>query len=203
MLDAVVRRFIDRPLLCIGGAAAKRGLTANAVTAAGFGVGAAACVLLAYQAYKPALFAMLLSRALDGIDGAIARRTKPTDLGGFLDIVADFIFYAGFVYAFAVGRPEHALPAAFLIFSFLGTGSSFLAFAVVAEKRGLSTAQRGVKSFYYLGGLTEGTETILLFVLICLFPEHFPSLAYVFGLLCWLTTVGRVATGFRVFAQPG
>ena len=67
-----------------------------------------------------------------------------TDLGGFLDIVLDFIVYAGMVFAFAVADPgANALAAAFLLFAFMGTGSSFLAFAMMAAKRRLSTDLRG------------------------------------------------------------
>ncbi|MCB1835193.1 MAG: CDP-alcohol phosphatidyltransferase family protein, partial [Geminicoccaceae bacterium] len=75
-----------------------------------------------------------------------------TDLGGFLDITLDFIFYSGFVFAFAVHDPQaNGLAAAFLVFSFIGTGSSFLAFAIMAARRGLATERRGKKSLYYLG----------------------------------------------------
>ena len=98
--------------------------------------------------------------------------SRLTDLGGFLDIVLDFIVYAGLVFAFAVADPErNALAAAFLLFAFMGTGSSFLAFAIMAAKRGISSELRGRKSLYYLGGLTEGTETILFLVLACLLPS--------------------------------
>ena len=121
-----------------------------------------------------------------------------TDLGGFLDIVLDFIFYSGIVFGFALADPaRNALPAAFLIMAFVGTGSSFLAYAVMAAKQRLATSERGPKSLYYLGGLTEGTETIFVFVLFCLFPDSFPLLAVGFGALCWLTTASRVATAWR------
>jgi hypothetical protein len=100
---------------------------------------------------------------------------------------------------FAVGRPDDALPAAFLVFSFVGTGSSFLAFAAVAAKRGLTTEARGRKAIYYLGGLTEATETLALFVLICLFPEWFSICAWVFGGLCWLTTATRIWAAVEAF----
>src|SRR3546814_2984813 len=122
------------------------------------------------------------------LDGAVARHAGPSDLGGYLDIVLDFLFYSGVVFFFAVGRPDDALPAAFLIFSFVGTGASFLAFAALTAKRGITTAARGTKSIYYLGGLTEGTETIMLFGAICLFPDSFAWLAWIFGALCWLPT---------------
>src|SRR5262245_40879495 len=141
---------------------------------------------------------------MDGLDGAVARRRGPTDLGGYLDIVLDFFFYAGVPFFFAVGRPEEALPAAFLAFSFVGTGGSFLAFAAIAAKRGLISQVRGRKSIYYLGGLTEGTETIALFLLICLVPAYFSWLAWGFGGLCWVTTASRVVAAVDAFRdRPG
>lgn len=197
MLDAVLRRLIDRPLDRIGARLARTGVGANAVTLAGFAVGAGAAVALAVQAYGVGLALVLANRVLDGLDGAVARHTGTTDLGAFLDIVCDFMVYSGVVFGFAVGRPDQALAAAFLIFSFVGTGSTFLAFAILAAKRQMTTRQRGVKSIYYLGGLTEGTETILLFVAICLVPDGFAWLAYGFGALCWLTTAGRVLTAWE------
>jgi len=199
MLDAYMRPIIDPPLDRIGRRVAAAGLSANAVTLAGFGVGLLAIPCLAAQWYGPALAAILLNRLADGLDGAVARHTSLTDFGGYLDIVCDFIVYSGIPFGFALARAENALPAAFLILSFVGTGSSFLAYAILAAKRGLATEARGRKSLYYLGGLTEGTETLLLFAAVCLFPDAFPVLAYIFGALCWLTTAVRMATARRSF----
>ena len=134
------------------------------------------------------------------MDGAVARTAGTTDRGGFLDIVSDFIVYSAVVFGFALAQPDQALAAAFLIFSFVGTGSSFLAFAVMAERRGLSTDRRGTKSLYYLGGLTEGTETIAVFVAMCLVPQAFGWIAWGFGALCWLTTAVRIIEGWRAFS---
>ena len=171
------------------------GISANAVSVMGFILALLAMVAIALAQPWLGLVLLLVSRAADGLDGAIARERGTTDLGGFLDITLDFIAYSGFAFAFALLNPAaNALAAAFLIFSFVGTGASFLAFATMAAKRGLDTTARGTKSIYYLGGLTEGTETILLFVLCCLFPQAFPLFAWLFGALCWLTTMGRIAT---------
>jgi phosphatidylglycerophosphate synthase len=195
VLDATLRRVIDPALDCAGSALARLGIGANAVTIGGFLLGVAAWAALATTAYPLALAFILGNRLADGLDGAIARHRGQTDLGGYLDVVLDFVFYAGVPFFFAVGQPEAALPAAFLVFSFVGTGSSFLAFAAVAAKRGLNTEARGRKSIYYLGGLTEGTETIGLFVLICVVPSQFGLLAWIFGGLCWLTTLSRILVG--------
>jgi phosphatidylglycerophosphate synthase len=202
MLDARLRRLIDPPLDRAGGALARRGVGADAVTVAGFLAGVLAMVAIMAEAYLAGLALLALNRLADGLDGAVARHSRLTDLGGFLDIVLDFIVYAGAVFAFAVADPErNALAAAFLIFAFMGTGSSFLAFAIMAAKRRLATDLRGRKSLYYLGGLTEGTETILFLCLACLLPGRFPLLALVFGAMCWLTTLARVVTGYQLLRE--
>ncbi|MEK0085172.1 CDP-alcohol phosphatidyltransferase family protein [Benzoatithermus flavus] len=204
MLDAALRPLIDPPLDRIGRALAARGVSADAITVTGFGLGLLAMLAIAGGAYGTGLVLLLLNRLADGLDGAVARHSRLTDLGGFLDIVLDFITYAGLVFAFAVAEPaENGLAAAFLLFAFMGTGSSFLAFAIMAAKRRLATERRGRKSLYYLGGLTEGSETILFFVLACLLPGWFPLLACLFGGLCWLTTLGRILAGRQLLRDAG
>lgn len=200
MIDAALRRLVDPALDAAGGALSRCGVSANAMTIAGFAAGMLALPALTMQAYGAALACILLNRLSDGLDGAIARRRGATDFGGYLDIVLDFIFYAGIALGFALADPAaNALAACFLIFSFMGTGSSFLAYAVMAAKRGRTSMERGPKSLYYLGGLTEGAETIALFVAICLWPGWFPVLAYGFGALCWLTTATRILAARRDF----
>lgn len=201
MLDGIARRQIDRPLNALGALLARAGVSANATTIAGFGFGMLACAAIACSWYLAGLALIALNRLADGLDGAIARHSRATDLGGFLDIILDMIFYSGVPFAFALSRPEFALPAAFLIYSFVGTGGSFLAFAVIAAKRDLQTEYHGRKSFYYSAGLMEGTETIIFFVLFCLLPDHFAWLAWLFGGLCWLTTAIRILTGAAIFRE--
>jgi phosphatidylglycerophosphate synthase len=197
MLDRAARRLIDPVLERLALTAQQRRLTPNQVTVAGFVCGVAAIGAIALQSYGLGLLLLLANRLADGVDGALARRIGATDLGGYLDIVLDFIIYSGAAFAFALAQPDHALAAAFLIFSFMGTGSSFLAFAIFAAKRKLDGEAATNKSFYYLGGITEGTETILLFVLILLFPGWFPIAAYIYGSLCWLTTIGRIGAAVQ------
>mgnify|MGYP002713043617 CR=1 FL=1 len=200
MLDSTLRPLIDPPLNYLGARLSKAGVTANMVTVAGFFIGLLSVPALALGHPLIALIAIGLNRLSDGLDGAVARHSHPTDAGGYLDIVFDFIFYSAVPFGFALMAPqENALAAAFLIFSFVGTGCSFLAYAIIAAKRGLSTEIRGRKSFYYLGGLTEGAETIALLFAICLLPDWFPILAYVFGGLCWVTTASRIWAGWGTF----
>ncbi len=201
MFDASLRRLIDPPLDRLGRWLARGGITANQITLAGFVVGLLALPALAYQQYWLALLFILLNRLFDGLDGAVARALGPSDLGGYLDIVCDFIFYSAVAFGFALADESNAVAAAFLVFSFIGTGSSFLAYATIAAKRGITTERRGSKSLYYLGGLTEGSETIAIFVLFCLFPSAFVWLAAIFGALCWVTTATRIFLAWRDFGQ--
>lgn len=197
MLDSRIRPIIDPPLNRLAARITGRGITANQVTLTGFALGLAAIPVLALELYSLALALILLNRLLDGLDGALARRLGPTDLGAYLDIVLDFIVYSAVVFGFCLAQPEHALYGAFLIFSFIGSGTAFLAFAILAEKRGLETNAQGNKSIYYLSGLAEGFETIVALALMCLLPDYFYLVAVCFGLLCWVSTVGRIAEAWR------
>lgn len=200
MLDRYALKLL-RP--AIDGAAhrlAARGIGADQVTLTGFAFGMAAALLVALGYSWLAIVPLLANRALDGLDGALARLTRSTDRGAFLDIGLDFVFYAAIPLAFGFcDPPANALAAATLLAAFLGTGTSFLAFAVVAEKRGLKSTAYPSKSFYYLGGLTEGTETILCFLAMCLWPAHFAAIAYVYATLCGVTTLTRLVAGWRMF----
>ncbi len=193
MLLPVQRRVMEAPARWLG----RRGVSADALTLTGFVVGLLAVPALALGAHGVALVAILVNRLFDGLDGAVARISGATDRGAFLDIALDFVFYALVPLGFALSDPAvNALPAAVLVAAFVGTGSSFLAFAAVAGQRGLTAAAYPTKGIYYLGGLTEGAETIALFVLICLFPAAFPWLAYLFAAACAVTTVFRWRQGW-------
>ena len=198
MLDRYFIKYLRQPLTVSAQQLVNYGVSANQVTLVGFAIGMLVLPALYLELYAVALVCIVINRCCDGLDGAIARLKQPTDLGGYLDITLDFIFYSAVVFGFALANPEqNALAAALLIFSFMGTGSSFLAFAIMAEKRTLTTLDYGRKSLYYLGGLTEGTETIGLFVFICVWPQHFVMAAWVFAGLCWLTTVTRIYAAYR------
>lgn len=179
----------------------ERGIRADQVTWAGFAIGLLALPLLALGAEFLAIFAILANRVADGVDGALARKQGPTDRGAFLDILLDFIFYASVPLGFALQNPEqNAVTAALLLFSFIGTASSFLAFAIFAQQRKLKSTEFPKKGFYYLGGLTEASETILLFLICCLFPGLFPTLATLFAILCLITTAMRLKAGIEALS---
>lgn len=201
MIDAALlpplRALLDIPargLLVLG-------LRADQVTLTGFGIGLLALPALWLGWFGLALGLILANRVADGMDGVMARQVGATDRGAFLDIALDFFFYATVPLGFALSDPANALPAAVLICAFIGTSSSFLAFAVIAAQRDMTAQAFPSKGIYYLGGLTEGAETITIFTLMCLFPAWFMPLAYGFAAACLFTTVLRWLQGWRVFSD--
>ncbi len=201
MLDraatALIRPVVER----LADLLSRAGMGANQMTLLGFGIGMLAAVLIAAQFYLAAVAAILLSRLCDGLDGAIARRTGVSDAGGFLDIALDFVFYSAIPLAFAIAEPQrNALAAALLLAAFCGTMSSFLAFAVIAAKRKMDNLAWPDKSFYFLGGLTEATETLTCFVAMCVWPQQFALIAGVFAAMCFVTTATRIWWGWRAFS---
>jgi phosphatidylglycerophosphate synthase len=202
MLDRYLLGIQNKVLRPLASRMAAAGVRADAITILGFCIGLVACALIAREHYVAALALFLLNRLCDGLDGAVARQTRPTDRGAFLDIAFDFLIYGLFPLAFAIARPgANALAASLLLASFMGTGSSFLAFAAVAARRGILAAEFPRKGIYYLGGLTEGTETIAAFALMCVWPDWFPVIATIFSALALVTTVMRWAWGWRAFSE--
>jgi phosphatidylglycerophosphate synthase len=198
MLDRAAIALLKPGLQRLAGVLVRAGIGADSVTLFGFALGLTAALAIALGVPLTGMALMLASRLMDGLDGAVARLTLPTDRGAFLDITLDFLFYASIPLAFAFADPAaNALAAAVLLAAFIGTGSSFLAFAVLAERRGLHSEDYPQKGIYYLGGLTEATETLTCFVLMCLWPQHFALWAYGFALLCALTLVMRLLGGWR------
>ena len=200
MLDRYARQLIDPPLNQIGRGLAARGFTANGVTLIGLGLGLFAALLIGLGQFAWALVPLLASRLADGLDGAVARATQKTDFGGYLDIAVDFLFYGAIPMAFVIYDPAvNGAAGAFLLAAFYFNGTSFLGYAILAEKHGHKTDLQGQKTLYYSNGLLEGTETIIFFVLLCLFETFFVPLAWFFGSLCFTTAILRILAAKRIY----
>jgi phosphatidylglycerophosphate synthase len=198
MLDSVLRPWIDPPLNMAGRVIAKVGIGPDLLTLFAFAAGMAGAVAIGIGQFGWALALILIGRVLDGLDGAVARASQPSDRGGFLDIALDFVFYGSVPLAFAALDPfRNSLPAALLIASFYANGSAFLAYAIMAQKRGQAATEQGPKSLFYMAGLTEGTETIAAFVIFCLVPSLFPLAAAIFAVACYISAASRIILGWR------
>ncbi|MGN6467438.1 MAG: CDP-alcohol phosphatidyltransferase family protein [Rhizobiaceae bacterium] len=198
MLDGWARRQIDPLVEPVATAIAGAGLSANAITVLSCLVGLAGTAAVATGWFLAGLALILTSRFGDALDGAVARINGKTDFGGYLDIVLDFVFYGAVPMGFVLADPvANAVAGSALVLSFYINGSSFLAYAIMADRRGLDTAARGSKSLYFTTGLAEATETIAAFVLACLFPPWFPIIATIFAAMTLYTALARIVLAAR------
>ena len=196
VLDAPVRARLATPLSWVARRAVAAGLGPGAITAAGLVVGVGACVAAALAIWPLALGLWLGNRVLDGLDGAVAReRGAGSDLGGFLDFLADFVVYGGFVVAVAVAVPGARVACAALLAAYLLNNVALLSFASLVEKRALAFGDE--RSLRFTPGLTEGTETVIAYVAFCLVPEHAAVVAWVFCAMVLFTVGQRVLMAFR------
>lgn len=190
MLDARTRRLAAPPLARMAERAERAGIGPGAVTAVGLVVGVGACVAAGLAVWWLALVLWALNRTLDGLDGALARRGEPSDLGGMLDFLADFVVYGGFVVGVAVAEPGARVAATVLLASYLLNNVALLSFASLIEKRGLALGDE--RSLRFTAGLTEGTETILAYAAVCLFPGAATAILWTFAGLVVVTVGQRV-----------
>lgn len=197
MLDRYMLPIIKGPNLWLAKRLQARQISADQVTITGFAVGMLAVPLLALQWYGIALVAIVINRISDGVDGELARLNGVSDSGAFLDITLDFIFYQAVVFGFILANQSNHIPGALLMLAFVGTGISFLAFAIIAERRKLASVVYPNKGIHYLGGLAEGTETIGFFIAFCLWPQLFPSLAVLFAMICFVGAALRIIYGYK------
>jgi len=195
MLDAALRARLAPALEAAARPLAARGVRATSVTAAGFVVGVGACVAAALALWPLALALWLLNRALDGLDGALARVRGATDLGGFLDILADLAVYGGFVAGVAVAEPGARLACAVLLASYYLNAGAWLAYSSLAERRRLAVGDD--RSLRFVTGLAEGTETIVAYTLFCLLPSAAATIAWVFASVVVVTALQRLVYAVR------
>lgn len=195
MLDAAVRARIAPGLERAAAMLERHGATPGAVTAVGLAIGVGACVAAALGAWSFALALWLANRTLDGVDGALARRRGPTDLGGLLDFTADFVVYGGFVLGVAIAVPDARVACSALLAAYLLNNVALLSFAALVEKRGLAFGDE--RSLRFTAGLTEGTETIVAYCALCLLPGHAATIAWVFTAMVLITAGQRIALAAR------
>ena len=196
MLDRAVRARVGPALDVVAARLDARGVSPSAVTALALLVGIGACVAAGLAAWPAALALWLLNRALDGLDGPLARRRGPTDLGGLLDFVADFVVYGGFVVGVAVAVPDARVACCALLAAYLLNNVAQLSFASLVEKRRLAFGDE--RSLRLTPGLTEGTETIAAYVAFCLVPQHAAVVAWAFTGMVLITVAQRLALARRV-----
>jgi phosphatidylglycerophosphate synthase len=196
VLDERARRFFAPPLRAAGARLARWGVTPQQLTAGGFVVGMAAAGAASLSWWRVALVLWLVSRVLDGLDGAVARIVGASEIGGFLDVVADFTVYGSFVAGVAIAVPDARLACAVLLLTYYVNGTALLALASLAERRRLE--RRDERSIRFIGGLAEGTETIVAHSLFCILPAAATVIAWTFAAAVAATAGWRVYVAARV-----
>lgn len=192
MIDTELNK-IFKPILDVSAKKLlKFNVTPNSITFIGFFFGVFCFYSIVNAMFFYAFIFLFLNRLCDGLDGALARLIGETDIGAFYDIVLDFLFYSLFPISFIFLNIENAYSICFLLLSFVATQTTFLASAWIIEKNKMLILENQKKSFFYIGGITEGFETILCFVMMLLFYEYINYIAYIFGILCWITFITRV-----------
>ncbi len=193
MFDIALRRRLDPAIEYLAGIANRARLSANMLTLSGAIIAIGAGASLAQGQFSLALALITINRILDGVDGAVARINGATAFGGYLDSLADYVFYIAVPLGFAFADPAANMhPAIILLASFILTAVSFLAYAAIAAKSGVAETAHGPKAFIYSKGLIEGGETIFAFATMTIWPSYFAMIAYLLAALCIITVGQRV-----------
>lgn len=200
MLDLRLRPLKER-LLERTAAVLARHVGADALTATALAITLGSAALAASGRPIAALAAWLAGRVLDGLDGPVARhRGTASDLGGYLDLVADTIGYAAVPIGVALGVDERStwVAVAVLEGTFFVNTISWTYLSAVLEKRGAGAAASGeLTSVTMPPALVEGTETIVLFGLFVAFPQWATELFALMAGLVAVNVVQRLAWARR------
>lgn len=169
------------------------------LTAVALIFGLLAAVLLWQQAYGWGFLCWFLNRLFDGLDGTVARvQELQSDLGGYVDILADFLIYSLLPIALAASRPETAVLWAlvFMLAAFYVNAASWMFLSAILEKR--RHRHTGIKTSVEMpAGLIGGAETILFFTAFIFFPQWLTFLFVAMGVLVLATAVQRLIWATR------
>ena len=192
MFDSQINKSLKPVLNFLAKKLSQFNIQPNVVTFTGFFFGLCCFYFIVIDMFIYASIFLFLNRFCDGLDGALARLVGQTDIGAFYDIISDFLFYSLYPLSFIMLDIENAYSICFLLLSFVATQTTFLASAWIVEKNKLLISKNQNKSFFYIGGITEGFETIICFIMMLLFYEYINYISYIFGILCWITFITRV-----------
>jgi phosphatidylglycerophosphate synthase len=190
MFDSQLQRAFSPLIDGLAAPLARRGASAMTVTVAGFVCGIAAIVFIISGFYGIGFLLLLLNRICDGVDGAVARRTEPTALGEFLDVLLDYVVIAAVPFAFAASQQTNALAAAFLLLGLMAWATSELGFKLMQAHYERDYPLEGRRFPTSLCGFTE---TFVVFALMCFAPWLFSVLCYLYGILLFVSVGVRVA----------
>lgn len=196
--DATFRKYIDMLAAAVCRYFPKN-ITPLHCTFIGFVAGVSSMLCTACGYFMAALFFFFINRVCDVLDGVLSHMRKcNSDKGAFFDIVCDFTIYSLLVLGFGFYSEQNALTAALVLCSFMVTASAFLAFSIFVKKEDILKSVYNKKNMYYMTGLVEGTETVLFFLVLFVFPEYFVWIGTCFAIACFYTGVQRMYVAYNV-----
>ena len=204
MLDRMLRPVKESVVSPLAGVLARR-VHPNTITIGAFAFGVVAFVCLLHHEMLLCATFWLLGRLLDGLDGAVARRSgKQSDFGGYLDMLLDVIAYALLPLGMALAFPSPAvfIAVAVLLAVFYVNIASWLYLSALMEKQKRVDEYVATTSVFMPSGLIEGTETIVFYTLFIAFPGMFVVLAYTMAAMTAITVAQRLVWALRTLPAP-
>ncbi|KAI4114581.1 MAG: hypothetical protein LQ338_007983 [Usnochroma carphineum] len=174
------------------------------LTAAAFLAGLMSVYFAAYSYTSMSLVFWFLNRVFDCLDGSLARhRGTASDLGGFMDLLSDFIIYSLLPIAVALrdsASDKHWLSVAILEATFFINNFVLFYIAAVAEKQNAAAGADGkararakeLTSVSMKPALIEGAESAAFFTAMLAFPQHIELLSWMMAFLIIVGTSQRI-----------
>lgn len=189
MLDSLIRPHFVSPMNSMAGKILQSGLSANKLTLIGFLFGFSGCFLVGMHLYVPALLLLLIALLFDGLDGAVARVSGPTELGAYIDMMSGVALFAMFPFFFMLSETEHAMAAAILLFTFVLMGMANLSYDYFAMKKGAAPAKSAI---------VETSEIVIFMIASCLYPPGFSFFAAALALMSLAAAIIRIGLTIKL-----
>jgi len=205
MLDPFFAKAFKSPLDAGAEALLARNIDANLLTWAGFAAGLLAAALISIGWTSIGLVVLVASRLADGLDGALARASKATDFGAYLDIVLDLIVFSALAAAFSLADPANKFAGLALMITLTGVGAASLALQLFAAKHGVgvdaSDSETDQRPFFYVSAFVESSEITLFFLVALVWPQAFPVIGWIFAIACGVTIAQRIFQARAAFGE--
>lgn len=198
MIDAPVRRLLGRWLAPAGRWLGRAGITPNALTMVGAALGVTAALLIARGAAWTGLGVWLVSRAVDALDGIVAREAGlASAFGGYLDITLDMVAYGAMVLGFAAVHPQGQWLWPSVLFGYLLVTTTTLALSSILEAR-RATRPDNDRSLQFTAGFAEAGETSIVYALFVAWPEGIAVVGWGWVAVCAATVIQRTILARRL-----
>lgn len=187
MLDRILNDALDKPLQKITDPLIKSSVRPLHLTIAAFALGLIAAFAAGIQSYALGLVLIILCRAIDMVEESLGRQKPRASLGAYLNTILTLIYLGALIFMFGLGQGQD-MAAGFLLFTIMILTATIYIQPDISKEN--TSEIDGI--WITCANLIGKTETTLFLILAFLFPSLFGALSILYGLLCWLTSTGRV-----------